>query len=204
MLALFLLMVMNFIISWVNANAVGRMWSESKVIGGSLRTLTVAGYVMAIGGFTMVYSNILLLLAPVVLPYFFPSVPVEGLVSLAADMVYVLLVTFLIPSGFIIWYHSAVQFWRRKTLAGGLNVAWNSYAQIRNTVNAARSLPGAFGRITKALFGGKGRKKGNAVLILCAVLIVILAVCGGWFTASAIMKKADAEYDGLDEFNPDF
>lgn len=195
-----LLLVLNFIISWHNSVVVGRMWSESKVIGGSMRTLAIAGYVMAVTGFTMVYGCILLLIAPSIIPLFSSDFPVNELISLTNDMLYVLIITFIIPSGFIIWYNSAVNFWRRRTLANGAVLAWNTYAQLRNTINAARHLPSAIGRIAKALFGGRGRKKGNAAVILLAVFILILAACGGWFTASAIMKKADREYDGLAEF----
>ncbi len=195
-----LLLIMNFIISWHNSVAVGRMWSESRVIGGSMRTLAIAGYIMAVAGFTMVYGCILLLIAPYIITLFSSDFPVKELISLTSDMLYVLIITFIIPSGFIIWFNSAVNFWRRKTLANGLVFAWNTYAQLRNTINAARHLPSAIGRIAKALFGGRGRKKGNAAVILLAVFILILAACGGWFTASAIMKKADREYDGLAEF----
>ncbi len=195
-----LAMAANFIISWHNSEAVGRMWSESKVIGGSVRTLAIAGYIMAVAGFTMVYGCILLLIAPYIIPLFSSDFPVNELISLTNDMLYVLIVTFVIPSGFIIWFNSAVTFWRSKTFANGAVLAWNTYAQLRNTINAARHLPSAIGRIAKALFGGRGRKKGNAAVILLAVFILILAACGGWFTASAIMKRADREYDGLAEF----
>jgi hypothetical protein len=202
-----LLLAMNFAISWHNAVAVGRMWSESKVIGGSMRILAVAGYIMTVVGFTMVYGYILLIIAPFVIPLFLPDVNVNVLVSLADDMLYVLAATFIIPSGIIIWFHSAVRFWRERTLGSGLTFGWNTYAQIRNSVNAARHLPSAIGRIAKALFGSSGRgagrrKKGDSMVILAALFIVIVALCGGWLTASSLLKKADREYDGLAEFEP--
>ena len=205
MIWFFCLLILNFIISWHNSVTVGKMWSESKVIGGSFRVFTVAGYVMAIVGFTMVYGNILLLLSPSIIRSVpaLSGFPVKDLMSLTADMLYVLIVIFIIPSGFIIWYHSFVHFWRKKTLGNGLVVSWNTYAQLKNTVNAAKNMPSAIGRISKTLFGGKGKKKGNTVIILFAVFVLIIAVLGGYFTASAIMKKADREYDGLAEFDPE-
>ncbi|MDR2716490.1 MAG: hypothetical protein LBB89_00285 [Treponema sp.] len=201
----YVFLVLNFIISWHNSIAVGRMWSESKVIGGSFRILTVAGYIMAVTGFTTVYGCLLLLIAPYIIPLipYLSEFPISDLLTLTSDMLYVLIATFIIPSGFIIWYHSAVRFWREKTLKNGLVAGWNTYAQIRNTVNAAKNMPSAIGRIAKALFGGRGRKKGNAVIVLFAVFVLIIAVCGGWLTASAIMKKADREYDGLAELDPE-
>jgi hypothetical protein len=181
------------------------MWSESKAVGGSFRVLSVAGYVMAVAGFTMVYGCLLLLLAPYVIAMI-PSLRgfnTGDFMVLASDMIYVLVLTCVVPSGFIIWYHSAVRFWREKTLKNGLVAGWNTYAQIRNTVNAARQVPSAIIRIADALFGGKGKKKGNEVVIFAAIFIVIIAVCGGWLTASAIMKKADREYDGFAELDPE-
>jgi len=199
-----LLLVLNFVISWYNSRTVGRMWSESKVIGGSFRVYTVAGYVMAITGFTMVYGCLLLLAAPRIIPLIpaLSGFPMDDLISLTADMLYVLIAICIIPSGFIIWYNSFVHFWRKKTLMNGIVVGWNTYAQIKNTLNIARNMPSVLSRIAKAFFGGKG-KKGKGVIILFAVFVLILAVCGGYFTASAIMKKADREYDGLAEFAPE-
>ena len=64
---LLLVLVLDFMISWANANYVGRYWSESKEVGGSFRAFVIAGYIMAIAGFTMVYGYILLLVAPIIL-----------------------------------------------------------------------------------------------------------------------------------------
>ncbi len=199
-LALFaLLLIINFAISWHNAVTVGRMWSESKAIGGQIRLLAVAGYIMAIIGFTMVYSILLLMVAPYIISLFpdLQSISIPDVVSLSSDLTYVLVATSIIPTGLIIWYNSAVRFWNRRTFGSGMTAAYNTYAQIRNTVNAARNLPSAFSRITGALFGGKGKKKADGAVILLAILILVFAVCAGWFTASALLKRADREYDGM-------
>ena len=74
---------------------------------------------------------------------------------------------------------------------------WNSIAQYRNTVNACRELPSALGRIASSLFGGKGKKKSDTVVIVAAIFVLILALGSGYFTASAIMKHADREYDAI-------
>ena len=199
------LLILNFAISWYNSITVGRMWSESKVIGGVFRMFSVAGYVMAVTGFTMVYGCLLLLILPSVIPLIpeLSWIPVNDLLSLTSDMLYVLIITFIVPSGFILWYGSLVAFVRKRTLKNGLIVGWNTYAQIRNTLSAARNMPSALGRIAEALFGKKSKGKDSGAIILLAVLIIILAVLGGWFTASAIMKKADREYDGLAELDPE-
>lgn len=195
-LFLLLLLALNFMISWANASYVGRYWSESKEVGGSFRVYIVVGYIMAIAGFTMVYGYILLLISPIILQL--AEVEQETILlfeQLAADLIYLFCVATIIPTGFYIWIRSLKNFWERKTLANGLTAGWNSYAQIHNMVSAARNAPSALGRVAKALFGGKGKKKDNTIVVLAAIFVLIIAIFGGYFTASAIMKKADREYD---------
>lgn len=193
---LVLALALNFIISWANAKYVGQYWSESKEIVGSFRTYIIVGYIMAIAGFTMVYGYILLLVSPIFLQM--AKVDQETILmfeQLSADLIYIFCVITMIPTGFYIWIRSLKNFWERKTLSSGLTAGWNSYAQIHNTISVARNAPSALGRITKALFGGKSKKKDNTIIVLCAIFVLILAIFGGYFTASAIMKKADREYD---------
>jgi hypothetical protein len=201
-----ILLGINFVIAWHNAIVVGRMWSESRLIGGQMRALAVAGYALSITGFTMVYGCLLLRVAPYILPLFLPRVRVDGIISLSADMIYVLVGMCILPSGLIVWFNSVVSFWRRKTLGTASAAAWNTYAQSRNAVYAARHMPAAFGRIRRTIFRGnsrrRGRKKADGELILFAILVIVLAVCGGWFTASKILKVADRDYDGFADLMP--
>ena len=195
-LFLVLALALNFIISWANANYVGRYWSESKEVGGSFRAYIVVGYIMAIAGFTMVYGYILLLISPLFLQM--AKVEQETILmfeQLASDLIYLFCVLTIIPTGFYIWIRSLKNFWEKKTLANGLTAGWNTYAQVHNTISVARNAPSALSRVVKALFGGKGKKKDNTVIVLLAIFVLILAIFGGYFTASAIMKKADREYD---------
>ena len=207
-LLLVLVLALNFGISWANASYVGRYWSESKEVGGSFRVYIVVGYIMAIAGFTMVYGYIGLLVSPIILQL--AKVDQETIMmfeQLSLDLVYIFCVVTIVPTGFYIWIQSLKDFWEQRTLSSGLTTSWNSYAQIHNTVSAARNAPSALGRISKALFGGKGKKKGNTVIVLCAIFLLILAIFGGYFTASAIMKKADREYDmfaSIQKRNPEY
>ena len=120
---LILLLVLNFIISWSNAKCCGRYWSESKVEGGWFRFNVIIGYIMAIAGFTMVYGSILLLLLPYILPLIpaFENVDMTALLQLTSDLLYILIATAVVPTGFFIWFQSLAAFWKKKTLANGLN-----------------------------------------------------------------------------------
>lgn len=193
---LLLVLVVNFGISWANASYVGRYWSESKKIGGSFRAYIIAGYIMAIAGFTMVYGYILLLVSPIILQL--AEVDTNTILmfeQLSSDLIYLFCVVTIVPTGFYIWIRSLKDFWEEKTLANGLTAGWNSFAQIHNTVSVARNAPSALERVAESLFGGKGKKKDNTLLVLLAIFVLILAIFGGYFTASSIMKKADREYD---------
>ena len=207
-LLLLLVLALNFIISWANSTYVGRYWSESKQVGGSFRVYIIVGYIMAIAGFTMVYSYILLLITPFILEI--AEVDRETILlfeQFASDLVYLFCVITIIPTGFYIWIRSLKNFFVQKTLSTGLTAGYNTFAQLHNTIDMARNAPSALGRVIETLFGGKGKKKDNTIIILCGILILILAIFGGYFTASAIMKKADREYDMFAELQqryPDY
>lgn len=194
-----LLLLVNFFISWINAKYCGRYWSESKAVGGSFRAYVIAGYVMAIAGFTMVYFYLFAVALPFILPLFMEisNEDLMAIAELSSNMLYILVVLAVIPSGFFIWFKSVANFWEHKTLGNGLVAGYNTFAQFRNTANACKELPSAFGKVTSALFGGKGKKKSETYIVLLAILLLVLAVCSGYFTASAIMKKADREYDAF-------
>lgn len=199
-LFLFLLLALNFAISWSNASYVGRYWSESKQVGGSFRVYMVTGYIMAIAGFTMVYGYILLLVSPYILPLLKVSQEtILAVQSLSTDLIYLFCVATIIPTGFYIWIRSLKTFFEEKTLSAGLTAGWNTFAQVHNVVNAAREVPNALSRIADALLG-KGKKKNDkTIIVVLAILIVAVAIFGGYFTASYIMKKADREYDMFSE-----
>ena len=188
-----ILMAVNFGISWYNAHTVGRIWSESKHMGGGTRALVVSGYVMSVCGFTMVYSIILMLLFSYLGPNVMNMSPDASafLLQLVGDLTYVLVGLAVIPTGIIITVNSMIMFWKRKSLRGGLIAGWNTFATASNVISAARNMPSAFTRIASSI----KNQRGNGAIVLLAVLIVLIAILGGYFTASAIMKRADRGYD---------
>lgn len=203
-MALFLMILLlgvNFLISWSNADYAGRYWSESKEVGGSFRSYVICGYVMSIAGFTMVYGYILLLVAPALLQSLECDAEVIMRVeTLASDMLYLLVAVPIILSGFRIWIVSLRTAWEERSFSHIATAGWNTFAQIHNGINFARNAPSAFGRVIDVLFGGKksgskSSKKSDAMVMILAITIVILAILGGYFTADAIMKRADARYD---------
>lgn len=203
MLAIIFLLLVNLLISWGNAKSAGRYWTESKELGGFFWLYVWIGYIMSIAGFTMVYGYLLLVALPYILPLVRETSPetIMAIQQLASDALYVLVCMAVIPTGFLVWFQSVANFWEKKTVPNAIAAGWNTYAQVRNTVTAAREMPSAIGRLAEALFGGKGKKKADTYVILAAFFVVITAALAGFFTASAILKKADREYDAFEYAN---
>ncbi len=200
-IGLVLVLVLDFIISWSNAHTCGTVWSESKATGGFFRVNVVAGYIMSIIGFTQVYGIIYIVLFYYIGPHIekLQNIDFEQFAMLSSDLLFVAIGFAIIPTGFLIWINSLRAFWKHKTLKNGLVGGWNTYAQVRNTVTVAREMPSAVGRLFEAFFGGKGKKKkSDGAVALLVVFVTILALLAGYFTASAIMKKADKEYDAFE------
>jgi hypothetical protein len=109
----------------------------------------------------------------------------------------VLIIFAVIPTGIIIWINSLITFWKHKSLATGGIAAWNTFANVRNVISASRNLPSALSRLVDSA----KRTKGNGAIVILAIAIVLLAILGGYFTASAIMKRADRKYDLFYEVN---
>jgi hypothetical protein len=187
-----IMLVVNFGISWWNARSVGKMWSESKAIGGFPRVLTVSGYIMAVAGFTIVYVTILMFIVGYVGPRFGLSYDTAyTLLSLIGDLSYVLIMAAIIPTGIIIWINSLIVFWRHKSLRTGGVALWNTFATVSNVISATRNMPSAINGIKRALSSDRG----NGNIVILALIIVLAAILGGYFTASAIVHKQDREYD---------
>ena len=188
---------LNFGISWWNAKSVGKIWSESKQIGGFTRVLAISGYIMAIAGFTMVYSIIIMFLISTIGPSmgFLSAADASQLMSLISDLSYVLITLAVIPTGIIITINSMISFWKKKSFKNGGIAAWNTFASVNNVISASRNLPSAISRLA----GSMKNSKGNGAVVMLAVIVVLCAILGGYFTASAIMKRADKKYDLFNE-----
>lgn len=191
-------LVINFAISWWNARTVGKMWSESKAIGGFPRVLAVSGYIMAVAGFTIVYVTLLLIGISYAAPYFDFLEPyqTQQLLDFINSLSYFLIVMAILPTGIIIWINSLITFWRHKNLRTGGVAAWNTFATISNTISAARNMPSAINGIKKAL---SNNERGSGNIVILGIIVVLAAILGGYFTASAIVHKQDKNYDFVEK-----
>jgi hypothetical protein len=127
--------LLNFGISAWNAYAVGRAWVETKVAGGWPRFMAWMGAIMSATGFSWCYLFLLILGAN-----YLGKLSDEA-TEAAMMLGYVVIIPGMLFSGLMIMLDS----WRRAFRNGGiLNygvAAYNTYAQIHNTMSAINTCP---------------------------------------------------------------
>src|SRR3989344_6225414 len=178
-----LLFILNVGISFWNAYSCGSYWTESKIAGGWTRVITWCGLIMAACGFTWTYMMIFAVLgvgAKVLTPEW-------GEVMLKIG--YLILIFPILGSGLGIWIHSLVYAFRRRSFGSVAVAGWNTSAQLYNTWQAARTVPGFVDDVIGAFTPKKGRgKDAGGILVL---IIVVLALSAGTITTIAIARWAD-------------
>ena len=184
-LVLLLFLALNFGISFWNAYASGAYLTESKVIGGWTRFITWCGLVMSACGFTWVYLSILTMIA-VAAQWLTPE---WGMVMFKLG--YLIIILPILGSGFGIWAHSIAHAYRRRSFGSVAIAGWNTYAQFRNTWEAASHAPSFMRDVMDAFVSKDRRSSKDGAAAMLAVLLVILAVAGGAMTTGAIARWAD-------------
>jgi hypothetical protein len=179
-----LVWVLNFGISVWNAYAVGKVWVEARHAGGWHRFVCWAGAVMSATGFTWCYLSFLALTAA-----YFQWID-ESQATAALNLGYVILVPFMLFSGYAITLDSWGQAYRRGGFLNYGAAAWNTYASIHNTYSAYRNMGGAFASIGDFFKGRrKGRDNEGSGGIVIVILLVLLALFGGVLTTMAIIRR---------------
>jgi hypothetical protein len=183
---LVLLIAFNFGVSWLNAWSVGKMWVESKAEGGFTHFATWCATIMSAAGFTWVYTTVLAFLAG--------SIPYKGHMLLAPKYVngtlelgYLIVILPILGSGLGITVSSWRDFKRNRSLANGGVAGYNTFAQMYNTYEAVKVVPGIFKDLGE-LFDSKGDSDNKGLMFMIA--IVIAAVVGGCLTTFAIVKSS--------------
>jgi hypothetical protein len=179
---------LNFAISAWNAYAVGRAWVETKVAGGWPRFMAWMGAVMSASGFSWCYLILLVLGAHA--GGWLPDDALDAAVNLG----YILLVPGILFSGLMITLDS----WRRAFRNGGvLNygvAAYNTYAQVHNTLSAVQTF-GHAARGVFGFFGGGDRDSrssrdgdGKGLVMLLVIALVAVALLAGVVTTAIIIR----------------
>lgn len=183
MFILILLLALNFGISWWNCYAVGRVWEETKAVGGFMRVLAWCGAIQSAIGFSSVIGAILGYIA-FQLGYLPPPI-LKGAVSFW----YVLVIIPCVSTGLIITLESWNQWWRDRSLTNLGVAGWNTFAQVHNTVGMIQNFGPALddvGDLFEALTSSDDAK---AKLAGVAIFLVIAALAGGILLTMVLIKK---------------
>ena len=192
---MWLMIPLNFIISWFNAWSCGKTWTESRAVGGFPHFMNWMGAIMSASGFTWCYFLIFGFIATQ-----WPITDEEtGAVSylLTTDQVgilydigYLVVIFPILGSGIAIGVHSWGVFWRRRSLRNGVTAGWNTYANLHNFYTAIEQVPRSWGNVLDFFGSGTGsdssssNDKGKGIIVILAVA----AVLAGILTTATIIK----------------
>ncbi len=203
MFILFLMLLLNLVISFWNASAVGRYWTEKDQLPRWMRFMMWCGAIMAVCGFFVVYVSILTMimhdlhlfevLAMALFKVEMTAETAEMLTQNIFDLAYLIVIFPVIGTGMCIWLNSlAVAYIRRDWASVGI-AGYNTYAQIRNTVNAVRYVP----RATSSLFKGlkiKGKGAAGLVYLVLILFPIVISLGGAIATTAVVIKASDEKY----------
>ena len=185
-----IILALNFGISWFNARSCGRAWVESKAVGGMIRILVWCGAIQSAIGFSSVFLFPLIFIAHAWFPDYFTDVYLKGALSLW----YLTIIFPVLGSGLIITIESWIAAYRDHRLGNLGLAAYNTFAQVHNTISAIDSLGPAFqdvGKMFASVAGGRGDAKGKAALIglMIAILLVITALAAGSILTAVLIRR---------------
>jgi hypothetical protein len=187
---LYVILALNFGISWWNARSCGRAWEESKAIGGSIRVLVWCGAVQSAIGFSSVFLFPMIFAAHAFYPDYFTDDNLNGALSLW----YVTIIFPALGTGFIITIESWIAAYREHSLMNLGVAAYNTFAQIHNTMGAITSLGPSFqsvGKMFASAATSRGDAKGKVAIVglMLALAVVALAICGGVILTAVLIHR---------------
>src|SRR4051812_14696435 len=138
MVMILLLLALNFGVSWFNCWSVGRVWNESKTLGGWLRLLCWCGAIQSAIGFSSVIG---FALGAVLhgLGYL-PDKIAHGAISLW----YLLIIVPALGTGLLITIESWIAAFRERSLMNMGVAAYNTFAMAHNVYGAIDGIGQAF------------------------------------------------------------
>lgn len=187
------ILLLNAGISFWNAKVCGQAWVESKAIGGFVRVLIWCGAIQSAIGFSSVLLFPMAFLVHAMVPKYYPDLYFQATISLW----YVTIIIPIVGSGLLITIQSWMVAWRERSLMNLGTAAWNTFAQVHNTMGMIQNMGPALDMIGKA-FGSvlesKGGGKNDAqaklaiIAIMIMVLLVVVALMGGAFLTAWIIQ----------------
>lgn len=185
-----LLIVFNLAISGWNAYVCGKTWVEAKAHGGWPRFMTWMAATMSALGFTWCY---IILLAAGALGFHWLT---PQAFQVALELGYLVVVPGFLFSGLMITVDSWAQAYRQGGVLNYGAAAYNTYAQIHNSLSAVSNMGSAFADVVgffgSALKGGSSDSDDDSAAAILALLIVAIGLFAGVITTSAIITRVAA------------
>lgn len=176
-----LLLAINLGVSWLNCASVGRVWNESKALGGWMRLLAWCGAIQAAIGFSSVigaFIGFALYGAG-----WLPPKAMQGALSLW----YLLIIVPALSTGLIIMLESWIVAFRDRSLMNMTGAAYNTFAMAHNAYGAVDGISRALAGVDK-LFTGDIEEDGGSVLMI-AVGLVVVSIASGAILAAILIRR---------------
>ena len=177
------LLALNFGISWWNCYAVGKVWEETKAVGGFPRVLAWCGAIQSAVGFSSVTGAILGYIA---FKFgYLPPAAIKGAVSFW----YVLIIIPCVTTGLIITIESWNQWWRDRSLMNLGVAGWNTFAQIHNTVGMIQNFGPALDDVGELFSALTSSDDAKGKIAGAAIFLALAAVASGILLTMVLIKK---------------
>jgi len=178
---LLLMWILNLVISIFNAWGCGKAWVYTKERGGIAHFLNWMGAIMSACGFTWCY------LIPIVFGCQWAGWIEPTYATAALELGYVVIVPAMLGSGLVITIDSWAHFVRRPGLMNGGIAAYNTFAQVRNTMNAINTLPRAISNLRGVLGGGSDGDDNKSKAVFLVIFLVAISLIAGVLTTRWII-----------------
>lgn len=176
-------LLLNGVISWLNAVGAGRAWAESRAVGGFPRLLVWCAAIQSAVGFSSI-----LLFALLGVAHVFHVLPPAAL-GKATSLWYVLIIVPALGSGLIIMVQSWQVAFRDRSLANMGVAAYNTAAMAHNVYSTVQSIGGALSDVGSLFSDLKSDDDAASGIALVVITLVLLALSGGILLTQAIIKR---------------
>jgi hypothetical protein len=181
---------LNFGISWWNSYACGRCWAETKAVGGWRHFMAWMGAIMAASGFTWC------IMLPLVLGANQLGFLNAEATKVTFELGYILIVPGILFSGLMITLDSWAQAFRQGGVLNYGVAAYNTYAQIHNTLSAIETFGTALkdvGSFFEGVSSGDSdSENGGGIVVLIVVALLAISVAAGVILTTVIIRKTAA------------
>jgi hypothetical protein len=182
---LLLLLVWNFLVSWLNAWSVGRSWAETKAMGGWPRFMAWCSAVMSASGFTWCYLVLFCLIGGAIPgKYHLPDRYASAVFALG----YLMIIIPVLGSGVAMTIQSWSYFWKERTFGSGAVAGYNTFAQIYNTYEAVHAIPECLSLLKDVWSTEDSDDAGKQLLFALLITAAILCLIGGIVTTTVIVR----------------